>query len=142
MPGLFFYVFHQTGAYYVFVGIVQVTAGVLLLSRRTALLGACLYFPTIGNIFVLVLALPFGTGTPIMVGLMLLGTLWLLMWDAHRLLPLLFPYVSIPHPSTEPALWDTFVPQHTHYRIRYVLRAAYVIGGAGAFSFSLAARNF
>ncbi len=42
---------HLTGYYYTFIGIVQVTAALMLLIPRTATLGAFLYFPIILNIY-------------------------------------------------------------------------------------------
>ena len=41
---------HHTGYYYTFIGILQMTAAILLLISRTAILGAILYFPIILNI--------------------------------------------------------------------------------------------
>ena len=42
-----------TGFYYTFIGAAQMTAALLLLIPRTALMGAIFYFPIILNIFVL-----------------------------------------------------------------------------------------
>src|ERR1700712_5532080 len=50
---------HQTGYYYTYIGVVQVTAAILLLIPRTATLGAVLYFPVILNICVLSFAVRF-----------------------------------------------------------------------------------
>src|ERR1700712_2895502 len=50
---------HHTGYYYTFIGIVQVTAALLLLIPRTAALGAVLYFPIILNICILSFAVRF-----------------------------------------------------------------------------------
>ncbi len=72
-----------TGYYYTFIGAAQITAAVLLLIPRTALLGAIFYFPIILNIFVLTHATRFD-GTRI-VTLMLLANLFLLVWDFDRL---------------------------------------------------------
>ena len=44
---------HHTGYYYPFIGVLQVTAAILLLIPRTALLGALIYFPIILNICIL-----------------------------------------------------------------------------------------
>src|SRR6476661_3084956 len=44
---------HTTGYYYTFIGIVQVTAAILLLIPRTVTLGTFLYFPIILNICIL-----------------------------------------------------------------------------------------
>src|ERR1044072_8014466 len=50
---------HTTGYYYTFIGVVQVTAAILLLIPRTVTLGAFLYFPIILNICILTYALRF-----------------------------------------------------------------------------------
>ena len=72
-----------TGYSYTFIGIGQLTAAVLLLVPRTALLGAIFYFPIILNICVLTYAIRF-EGTRIAT-LMLLANLFLLVWDYDRL---------------------------------------------------------
>jgi len=82
--GLFFEVLYQSGAYWHFIGAAQMVAGALLLWRRTATLGALLYFPIILNIFVITVSLGF-RGTPIVTGLMVLACLYLLCWDGDRL---------------------------------------------------------
>jgi uncharacterized membrane protein YphA (DoxX/SURF4 family) len=74
---------HHTGYYYPFIGIVQVTAAILLLIPRTALLGAMAYFPIILNICILAYASRF-EGTRITT-FMLLANLYLLCWDYDRL---------------------------------------------------------
>jgi hypothetical protein len=74
---------HHTGYYYPFIGVVQVTAAILLLIPRTALLGALIYFPFILNICVLAYASRF-EGTRITT-LMLLANVFLLCWDYDRL---------------------------------------------------------
>lgn len=143
----FFEVFHSTGAYYSFVGAMQVLAALLLLSRRTALLGAVLYFPIIANISVLTVATKFGPlwGTQLITVLMTLACLWLLLWDGHRLAPLLSWTVrSVRRRVQEPALWDLLTPHpapSTH-PVRFMLRAAYLVGFTSVMVFLLAARAF
>ena len=82
--GAFFDAFFQAQAFYVFVGLAQVTAGLLLLWPRTATLGAVVYFPIILNVAVITVAVGF-TGTWVIAGLMTLACLWLLVWDYDRL---------------------------------------------------------
>ncbi|WP_116126232.1 DoxX family protein [Lewinella sp. IMCC34183] len=82
--------FFQTGYYYTFVGVLQVTAAVLLLIPRTALLGAIIYLPIILNILVLSLSVRF-QGSLLTAPLMLLANLYLLCWDYHRF-RLIFPW--------------------------------------------------
>jgi hypothetical protein len=130
--GAFFVAFHGTGSYYPLVGLVQVIASFLLLSRRTALLGAVIYLPVIGNIFALVTATRFSTGTEIVTGMMTLACLWLLAWDAHRLTPLCSERMPFAAHTTEPALWDLFVPTDAGRGVRRTVRLGFVLGlGAG-----------
>lgn len=82
--GAFFEAMYQTGAYWRFIGWAQLLAGVCLLIPRLTTLGAVLFLPVLGNIFVITVALRF-TGTPILVGLMLLADVFLLCWDYDRL---------------------------------------------------------
>jgi uncharacterized membrane protein YphA (DoxX/SURF4 family) len=81
--GHYFDALHRTGFYYTFIGVSQLTAALLLLIPRTALLGAILYFPIIFNICVLTYATRF-EGTRVAT-LMLLANLYLLCWDYARL---------------------------------------------------------
>ena len=75
---------HHTGYYYTFIGIVQVTAALLLLIPRTAALGAVLYFPVILNICILSFAVRFD-GSLLSSPLMVLGDLYLLCWYYDKL---------------------------------------------------------
>src|SRR5688572_30797521 len=81
--GHYFDALQQTGYYYTFIGIVQVIIAILLLISRTALLGALMYFPIIANICVLTYATRF-EGTRF-VTMMVLASLFLLIWDYDRL---------------------------------------------------------
>lgn len=81
--GFFFEAMYRTGAYWQFIGWVQLVAGALLLIPATATLGAMLFFPVILNIFVITVSLRF-TGTPLVTGPMLLAATYLLCWDYHR----------------------------------------------------------
>lgn len=74
----------HTGYYYTFIGIAQVTAAILLLIPRTALLGVLLYFPIILNICILSLAVRFD-GSLLSSPLMVLACLYLLCWYYDRL---------------------------------------------------------
>ena len=82
--GLFFDAFFQAGEFYVFVGLVQVVAGLLLVWPRTATLGAVLYTPVILNVTVITWSIGF-SGTRWITLLMSLACLWLLAWDYDRL---------------------------------------------------------
>jgi len=81
--GHYFDALYLTGYYYTFIGVGQLTAALLLLVPRTALLGAILYFPIILNICVLAYAVRF-EGTRITT-FMLLANVFLLVWDYDRL---------------------------------------------------------
>ncbi len=81
--GYYFDALLQTGYYYTFIGIIQVIVAILLLIPRTVLLGAIIYFPMIINICVLTYATQF-TGTRANT-MLLLGCMFLLLWNYNRL---------------------------------------------------------
>lgn len=81
---------HRTGFYYTFIGVLQVTAAILLLIPRTALLGAIIYFPLILNICILTWATRF-VGSWMTAPLMVLANLYLLCWNYDKL-RLIFPW--------------------------------------------------
>jgi uncharacterized membrane protein YphA (DoxX/SURF4 family) len=74
---------HQTGYYYTFIGVVQVTAAIMLLIPRTVTLGAFLYFPIILNICILTYAMRFD-GSLFTAPLMVLANLYLLGWNYEK----------------------------------------------------------
>jgi uncharacterized membrane protein YphA (DoxX/SURF4 family) len=74
---------HHTGYYYTFIGVVQVTAAILLLIPRTVTLGAFLYFPVILNICILTYAVRFD-GSLFTAPLMVLANLYLLGWNYEK----------------------------------------------------------
>jgi uncharacterized membrane protein YphA (DoxX/SURF4 family) len=90
---------HNTGYYYSFIGIAQLTIAVLLLIPRTALLGALMYFPIILNICVLAYAVRF-EGTRITT-FMALANLYLLCWDYDRIKYIL-PFKQVKEDSALP----------------------------------------
>ncbi|AOS44899.1 hypothetical protein Verru16b_01968 [Lacunisphaera limnophila] len=96
--GFFFEALYQTGWYWNFLGAAQWLAAGLLLIPRTVTLGAVVYFPIIVNIFLITLSMHF-QGTPVITGLMLLGSVFLLCWDYDRLAAILRPpqRVSVPN---------------------------------------------
>ncbi len=94
--GHYFDALQLTGYYYTFIGIAQILTAILLLIPRTSLLGALMYFPTIINICVLTYATRF-EGTRI-VTMMVLASLFLLIWDYDRLKHILL----IKQPKAEP----------------------------------------
>ncbi|HEY0738711.1 MAG TPA: hypothetical protein VGD69_27580 [Herpetosiphonaceae bacterium] len=82
--GYFFEALYQTGDYWRFLGVAQLLAALLLLIPATTTLGALIYFPIILNIFIITVSLHF-TGTPVITGLMLLASIYLLCWDYDKL---------------------------------------------------------
>ena len=88
--GFFFEALYQTGIYWQFIGLAQLTAAILLLIPLTATLGAILYFPIILNIFIVTVSLGF-QGTSFITGPMLLASIYLLGWDYDVLKNLMRP---------------------------------------------------
>ncbi len=82
--------FYHTGFYYPFVGVIQITAAILLLIPRSATLGALLYFPIILNICLLSYGVRFD-GSLLTSPLMVIANLYLLCWDWHKLKFIFFP---------------------------------------------------
>lgn len=82
--GFFFEALYQSGWYWNFLGFMQLTVALLLLIPRTTFFGAIIYLPVIINIFIIVVSMHF-TGTPIIAGLLLLGNIYLLLWDYKKL---------------------------------------------------------
>jgi uncharacterized membrane protein YphA (DoxX/SURF4 family) len=94
--GHYFDALQLTGYYYTFIGIAQIIIAILLLIPGTSLLGALMYFPIIVNICVLTYATRFdGTRG---VTMMVLASLFLLIWDYDRLKHIL-PFKQ---PKTDP----------------------------------------
>jgi uncharacterized membrane protein YphA (DoxX/SURF4 family) len=87
--GFFFEALYRTGWYYNFLGFMQLLVAVLILIPRITTLGALLYLPIIINIFIIVVAMHF-TGTPYIVGLMLIANLYLLFWDYNKIKKIVF----------------------------------------------------
>jgi hypothetical protein len=82
--GHFFESMYQTGFYWQFLGWSQFIAGSLLVTQRFASLGAMVFFPVILNVCVITHSINFGMGTPLITSLMLLGTIYLLLWDYKK----------------------------------------------------------
>jgi hypothetical protein len=82
--GYFFEAMYQTGFYWNFLGWGQFIAGSLLMSQRFSTVGAMVFFPIILNVCMITFSINFGTGTPTITLLMLLGTIYLLLWDYKK----------------------------------------------------------
>lgn len=78
----FFRVMSTSGLYWQFIGLTQVIGGGLLMTQRYARLGAIIFFALISNIFIITVSYGF-RGTPIITGLMLLATTFLILWDLN-----------------------------------------------------------
>jgi hypothetical protein len=78
----FFRVMATSGLYWQFIGSTQVIGGGLLMTQRYAKLGAFIFFALILNIFIITISYSF-KGTPVVTGLMLLATSFLLFWDLN-----------------------------------------------------------
>jgi hypothetical protein len=96
----FLHAFLATGWFYNAVGVIQLVAATLLITQRFAFLGALLVLPVITAITAFcwsTMVVP----TAIVATLMLLGTLALVAWDAHRWLPL---FGSAPERPIDPPI--------------------------------------
>ncbi len=81
---------YATGFYYNMIGVVQVVAGILLITQRYATLGAAIFLPVIFNIAILTLS-TIGSLTPVIATSMLFGIIFLLMWDYYKWIDILRP---------------------------------------------------
>lgn len=106
-PEHLFETLYQSGLYWQFLGLMQLVAGLLLLTQRYALLGALLFLPIIANIYVITLSYEFGY-TSVITGAMLLATVGLLVWDWNRLrIVVNQPVVALPASAFfERKLWE------------------------------------
>jgi uncharacterized membrane protein YphA (DoxX/SURF4 family) len=94
----FLHAFHATGFFYQFVGFVQLTVAVLLMTQTFAALGALMALPMFTAITVFCWSTA-GIFTTVMVTLMLLGTGVLLWWDNDKWRGVL--RLGPPEPSSE-----------------------------------------
>ena len=84
--GYFFEALYQSGFYWNFLGLAQISAGILLMTQRYATLGALMFLTILTNIWIITISLSF-KGTWIITSLMMVAVLILLIWDKHKLLP-------------------------------------------------------
>ncbi len=82
--GYFFEAMYQSGFYWNFLGWAQLISGALLMSQRFSTIGAMVFFPVILNVCLITHSVDFGSGTPTITTLMLLGTAFLLLWDYKK----------------------------------------------------------
>ena len=110
--------FH-TGYYYPFIGVMQMTAAILLLIPRTAVLGAMIYFPIILNICILSLSVRFD-GSLISSPLMVLADLYILCWYYDR-----WKYI-LPFTKHQ-TLGNPIRPLSNHFPFKFVAGAALAV---------------
>lgn len=96
--GAFFEAMYQTGFYWSFLGLCQIAAGILLMTQRFALLGALMFLAILSNIWIITISLSF-TGTWIITSLMMIAVIILLIWDHHKLMPVLSYNRTVTIPS-------------------------------------------
>ncbi len=101
----FLHAFHATGGLYRFVGAVQITVALLLMTQRYGSLGAALALPVFGVICVFCWSTQVYF-TAVMVSLMLGGVLLLLLWDIERWRRVFGNDLSPPMPEPTPRLID------------------------------------
>lgn len=82
--GYFFEAMYQSGFYWNFLGWAQLISGALLMSQRFSTIGAMVFLPIITNVCLITHSVNFGSGTPTVTTLMLLGTLFLVLWDYKK----------------------------------------------------------
>jgi len=82
--GYFFEAMYQTGFYWIFLGWAQFISGALLMSQRFSTIGALIFLPIITNVCLITHSVNFGSGTPTITTLMLLGTIFLVLWDYKK----------------------------------------------------------
>jgi hypothetical protein len=82
---LFLCRFFSATGFYQFIGVAQWVAAACLLMPRTATLGALLYLPIVVNVFVVTVAIGQAFAfTRVVTGALLLGSVYLLLWDWDR----------------------------------------------------------
>lgn len=82
--GYFFEAMYQSGFYWNFLGWAQLISGALLMSQRFSTIGAMVFLPIITNVCLITHSVNFGSGTPTITTLMLLGTIFLVLWDYKK----------------------------------------------------------
>jgi uncharacterized membrane protein YphA (DoxX/SURF4 family) len=126
--GGFFETLYRSGPYWHFLGFAQMLAGLLVLWPATATVGAVLFFGIMLNVFVITLSYDFHY-TPVVTGMMLLATLYLLAWDYDRLRPLF----GFNRPTMEPLF---------EHRLSGLLeRSIYAVGVLAGIPFAVGLRG-
>ncbi len=85
--GLYFEAMHSTGFYWNFIGYFQIIIGILIFINRFVVLSALLMMPVTVNIFLVSIALNM-EGTPLITSTMVLGNVFLLLWNYKNYKPI------------------------------------------------------
>jgi hypothetical protein len=85
--GLFFEGMYQTGIYWHFIGYFQIAAGVMAFIKRLPL-GILFMLIVTVNIFLISVGLNM-RGTPVITAAMLLGNIYLMLWNYRHYLPII-----------------------------------------------------
>jgi uncharacterized membrane protein YphA (DoxX/SURF4 family) len=80
----FFETMYQAGLYWQFIGWGQMIAGMLLMSKLFSTIGAVAFFPILLSIWVITFSFE-SIGVLLITTLMLIGNIYLLLWDWNRL---------------------------------------------------------
>lgn len=104
----FFETMFQASAYWNFIGWGQMIAGFLMMSQLFSTLGAVVFFPIVLNIFVITISFE-SSSILLITSLMLLGNVFLLVWDWNKLKFIAFPYpknyLDDNHEFTKRKIW-------------------------------------
>lgn len=82
--GHFFEALYQTGIYWQFLGFIQLSAALLLMTQKYAALGSLIFLAIMSNIWIITLSIDF-SGTYIITSLMMLASLMLVFWEYDRI---------------------------------------------------------
>jgi hypothetical protein len=104
----YFETMYQSGIYWNFIGWGQFIAGLLLMTQVFSTLGAVAFFPIILNVFMVTISYQF-EGTIFITSLMLLATIYLLIWDWNKLRFIALPnqsnYIDDNHEFSKRRVW-------------------------------------
>jgi len=114
-----------------FLGWVELTAGILLLHRKTAIIGAAILFAFLGNIFLSNLA--YEGGEYVYSSYLIIFVLIILFYDAGRIISLL----SLEKPTVPNLFHPVFSPVVA--KLRWVLKGAFVLVFVVLYGFKVSA---
>lgn len=114
----FFKTMFESGLYWHFIGWSQLVAGLLLMSQVFSTAGAVAFFPVMLSIFVLSLSFE-SIAVPVFTFLLLLGNVYLLLWDWSKL-----KFIVLPAPQT----YTDTNPEFSQRKIWTYLGLSYFFG--------------